>query len=123
MSNKYDIKINDALIISPVDFIPSYADLVTNSGRNAAGDAKFNYVATKVNWEAVWGVISETDVVTLLGMIEGASNSFFSITAKFPGIIGTETRTYYKGDRKFGKSIFINGEVYYKSLSIAFIQK
>lgn len=116
-----DIEINGKRVPSPEEWLPSYMDLVSNSNRVGGVTMRFNYLATKRQWQAKWTNLTKKEYETLLGAFEGVS--FFTIKCYDPREKDVVTKTFYKGDRTFDSMTFLNNEEGYGSFSVTFIEK
>lgn len=114
-----DFIINSVKVAAPVSFLPTIADMVTNSKRMGNGKVRFNYVATKRTWEGKWEFLTMNEYQEILNAIEGVS--LFSISLFDPELGENTTKTFYKGDRKFDK--WQPGTDGYASISVSFIEE
>lgn len=99
----------------------NFADLVKNSNRVGGNLMRFNFIATKVQWEAEFTMLTKTELEELLGAIQ--SVPFFPIQCYDPLEKDVVTKTFYKSDRS-GETLrwFSSIEGYFK-LSVTFIQE
>ena len=112
------IRINNVKLTSPTSYKPSIMD-ITNGERNSKGTMFLDHIATKWKLELSWNALTQEQMTSLLNALEG--NVTFSVS--FLDLYGhTQTRTFYKGDRKAGLMIIKNNKCIWQDFSVNLIE-
>lgn len=86
----------------------------SDTGRNAAGAMMGTQVAKKRTYDVEWGVLSEAEVKQIQN---ATAEPYFSVT------IGAVTMRAYRGNIQGEQIGPNNGVLYYRSLTVSFIEK
>ena len=90
------LTINGASVEAPTEMSVAITDIDVVSNRNANGTMVRNRVAVKRKIECKWGLLTTSQISTILSACSGVS---FPITYLDPQIGASTTKTFYPGDR------------------------
>lgn len=117
------LKINGVDMPSPLPYEISIESLDGNAGRSMDGKMKRDWVADKRTVSLTWGLLTESEVSTILSAVNPANgNSFFQATTYSPEE-GEVTATYYAGSRKAPVAVRSNNQNFYRGLSFNIIER
>lgn len=90
------LTINGTKVEAPVEMSVGITDIDVESNRNANGTMVRNRVAIKRKIECKWGLLTTSQISSILSSCSGVS---FSISYLDPQIGSITTKTFYPGDR------------------------
>ena len=111
--------INGVTIVAPKSFKANISDVDGETGRNASGDMIRDRVAVKRKLECEWGLLSQSEIQTLLNAV---TSGFFEISYPDPQL-GQITRTFYVGDRSAPAYSWADKLKPWSGLSMNFIER
>lgn len=111
--------INGVTVVAPKSFKVSISDVDGETGRNARGDMVRDRVAVKRKLECEWGLLSQTEMSTLLTAVK---SEFFTVSYPDPEV-GIVSRTFYVGDRSAPAYSWANNLKPWSGLSMNFIER
>lgn len=111
--------INGVTVVAPKSFKASISDVDGETGRNASGDMIRDRVAVKRKLECEWGLLSQSEIQTLLNAV---TSEFFEISYPDPQL-GQITRTFYVGDRSAPAYSWADKLKPWSGLSMNFIER
>lgn len=107
--------------IPPSEMQVIYSDLDSeNSFRSVTGEMQRDRICTKRKVECTWNMLTASELSALLNSVKCV---FFSIRYYDPASAGMESMVAYVGDRTIPAAFMRNGEMYYKSVSMNFVEK
>lgn len=114
------LTINGTKVEAPVEMSVAITDIDVESNRNANGTMVRNRVAVKRKIECKWGLLTTSQISTILSSCSGVH---FSISYLDPQIGGTTTKTFYPGDRTAPVLLYDNKKGWvWKDLKINFVE-
>lgn len=114
------ININGSEIKTPKSFQVTVSDIDGESNRNAQGELLRDRVAVKRKLECEWPPLNAADCSTLLKAVQDV---FFDVTYPDPLEGKNITKTFYVGDRTAPVLLIKDGQVYWQSLKMNFIEQ
>ena len=111
--------INGVTVVAPKSFKANISDVDGETGRNASGDMIRDRVAVKRKLECEWGLLSQSEIQTLLNAV---TSEFFTVSYPDPQL-GQITRTFYVGDRSAPAYSWANNLKPWSGLSMNFIER
>lgn len=114
------ININGSEIKTPKSFQVTVSDIDGEANRNAQGELLRDRVAVKRKLECEWPPLNATDCSTLLKAVQDV---FFDVTYPDPLEGKSITKTFYVGDRTAPALLIKDGQVYWQSLKMNFIEQ
>lgn len=117
----FGLRIDSIVIPPPSGYSYTEADLVENSGRNAAGYAHWDVVRQNVaSINLTWENLDGERLRQVIAVIRNKKQ--FQVTCFNPLTGQHETRTYYSGDRAVELSRYISALEYWGSLTVPFVE-
>lgn len=113
------ITVNGVNLPTPTSFDVGIQD-ISKAERNANGTMIIERIATKRSLSLSYAYLLQSDTSMVLNAI---SPVFFTVTYVDPQTGGTNTGTFYPGDRKAGMLDFINGVPRYKDVQFQLIER
>ena len=111
--------INGVTVVAPKSFKANISDVDGETGRNASGDMIRDRVAVKRKLECEWGLLSQSEIQTLLNAV---TSEFFTVSYPDPQL-GQITRTFYVGDRSAPAYSWADNLKPWSGLSMNFIER
>lgn len=112
------ISINNVDMPAPTSYSPNRMD-ITSGERNSKGTMFLDLVAKKWKIEITWGILKQDEMTKIFNALE--SNITFSVT--FIDLYGaTQTKNFYKGDRKAGMLMYTDNKAVWKDFSVNLIE-
>ena len=117
----FGLKIDDDLIPPPSGYSFSEADLVENSGRNAAGYAHWDVVRQNVaSLNLTWDNLDGERLKQVISAIRNKKE--FQVSFFNPLTGSKEQRLFYPGDRAAELSRYVSMSTYWASLTVPFVE-
>ena len=117
------LKINDIAVPSPVEGAWDDGSIASSdSGRDTSGHMNLDIVTSKRNLPYSWGILTASETAILLKAVYMKGIGDIDITVHNPLENRFQTYNCYASDRHVPTGFIVNGEIYYKGITITFIE-
>lgn len=113
------IKINGVELSPPSGYTAAIQD-ISQADRNANGTIIIERIATKRKLSLSWGVLSGSELSTILNLVSGV---FFSVEYVDPQDGEIKSGTFYCGDRTCEAITYKNSQAYWKNAKFDIIER
>lgn len=120
-SNSNLLILNGKQVVAPSEMQVVFSDLDSeNSFRSVTGKMQRDRICMKRKIECTWNMLTASELKVILQAVECV---FFGVSYYDPYDMGTRNITAYVGDRTMPAAFFRGGEMYYKSVTMNFVEQ